>query len=135
MLFENRAVSASVTMLNAISGAREWLAAQDMARPQKQIPYLVRSPTYLQPEVVLCNSDAAWKSDWIIHSDTDHPTRGSSHCDFVPPPLLAEALALKITLLALQSSSISESLDQIRLSRAHQSHQLEDLSDRIFLEF
>ncbi|XP_013594606.1 PREDICTED: uncharacterized protein LOC106302693 [Brassica oleracea var. oleracea] len=101
-------------MTNTISGAREWLVAQESCRPLHQVPPLCQPPTHFPPEVTPCNSDAAWKNDsltaglgWVIHCDrAGQQIQGSSWCDSISSPLLAEAIALKMTLLAAQSFCI-----------------------------
>lgn len=114
LFFENRHISASTVMTNTISGAREWLVAQESCRPLHQVPPLCQPPTHFPPEVTPCNSDAAWKNDsltaglgWVIHCDrAGQQIQGSSWCDSISSPLLAEAIALKMTLLAAQSFCI-----------------------------
>ncbi|KAF2617147.1 hypothetical protein F2Q68_00042253 [Brassica cretica] len=116
LLFENRPISASTTMMNAISGAREWLVAQESSKPLCHILPLCRPPTHLPQEFTPCNSDRAWTGDsltaglgWIIHCDrVGQQIQGSSSCDFISSPLLVEAIALKMTLLAAHSYFISK---------------------------
>ncbi|KAF3574924.1 hypothetical protein F2Q69_00063235, partial [Brassica cretica] len=116
LLFENRPISASTTMMNAISGAREWLVAQELSKPLCHILPLCRPPTHLPQDFTPCNSDRAWTGDsltaglgWIIHCDrVGQQIQGSSSCDFISSPLLVEAIALKMTLLAAHSYFISK---------------------------
>ncbi|KAF3541005.1 hypothetical protein F2Q69_00019561 [Brassica cretica] len=100
MLFDNRPSSPQELLRKAIFACKEWENAQ--SHPLKApIPKQISPPQPpMDPNIVICYTDAAWRSDrkaaglaWIFTDDTSKEiTRCSQFQDAVGSPLMAEAL-------------------------------------------
>ncbi|KAG7572582.1 Reverse transcriptase domain [Arabidopsis suecica] len=104
-IFNNRQMEWKDILLQAITRAKEWQLAQSL-KSQVSVPTKRSAALQLDPELIFCNSDAAWKDNnsagfgWIFSSKTGRELRqGSSASDLVRSPLMAEAMAV---LLAVQ---------------------------------
>ena len=131
LIFEGRTLSQQEVTTKAIRSAREWNLAQDHKEKTNQsIPESGvgrRSP--IQNQTVICKSDAAWEKNtnrgglgWIISDRTGAIVKKRSTIqDHVSSPIVAEALALRLGLIAavnLNLTSIRMISDNQTLIRA-----------------
>ncbi|VVB03958.1 unnamed protein product [Arabis nemorensis] len=78
MIFEDKAITTEDTLLSAISMAREWFDAQQLATPKNRGKN--HQAFNLTMDVTTCQSDAAWNSQtksaglgWIIFPHETRP--------------------------------------------------------------
>nr|VDD21500.1 unnamed protein product [Brassica oleracea] len=116
MLFDNRPSSPQELLRKAIFACKEWENAQ--SHPLKApIPKRLSPPQPpMDPNIVICYTDAAWRSDrkaaglaWIFSDDTSKEiTRCCQFQDAVGSPLMAEAIAIRGALLHASSFNFSQ---------------------------
>ncbi|KAG5402164.1 hypothetical protein IGI04_016771, partial [Brassica rapa subsp. trilocularis] len=117
LIFENRVTSHAAVVTNALVNAREWNQAQKIPSPPGPTP--TSAPLYhapLPPDTSLCNSDASWSRQslqaglgWILVNETlPHALFGSSCCNYVTSPFLAEALAIRECLRAARTAQVTK---------------------------
>ncbi|KAF3532292.1 hypothetical protein DY000_02042111 [Brassica cretica] len=117
LVFENRTSSPQECITRSVAAARELTTAQEaQAKITSMTDHASRpadtSPTTLLPTTLICNTDAAWRSDtksaelgWIFtDQNLTEIRRGSLFQDHVSSALLAEGLAVRSALLHAVSS-------------------------------
>lgn len=113
--FQNRSFSPTEVLTKAVSDAREWQAAQELAPLSQDTPHSLNNwePCIqsLHPEIVTVHTDAAWKEAdkragiaWIFSDNTGTMlAQGTSVEEFAPSPLVAEGMAIREALLQAQA--------------------------------
>lgn len=122
VIFENRTLSAREVATKGLRLAREWNNAQgSIKKTTKTVPRrpATESTQESHGTIVTCKTDAAWNKStnkaglgWAI-SDPTHQrsNKGTAVQDFVKSPLIAEALALRLGLIA----AVNLDVDRIRM--------------------
>lgn len=119
LLFESRPASAQATASRAITGAREWLQAQDPKTPTPKNTQITGGPPPIPLGTVSCNTDAAWKKEskdaglaWIFDaSSSPLPMATADGCQFqskVSSAIMAEGLAIQEALSHAHSIGITK---------------------------
>ncbi|KAG5406909.1 hypothetical protein IGI04_013028 [Brassica rapa subsp. trilocularis] len=106
------AVSASTVLHIALSGAREWQMVHDTIPVKPHTSTITGNQPIFPPNLTLVNSDASWFQEssaagfgWVLEeSQRGILIEGSTHSDFVSSPFVAEALALREAMVAVQHS-------------------------------
>lgn len=111
LIFKKRHLTKEEVATKGLRLAREWCQTQNQtAKMEKSIhvgPTRVKN-RHADPTIPTCKSDAAWAKDtqkaglaWIINGPEEAPIKqGSTVQDFVTLPIVTEALALRLGLIA-----------------------------------
>lgn len=112
----NTSASAIATTSKALIDAREWIHAQEPRTPLSRTTQIPVRPLSIPPDVVTCNTDAAWKKEssaaglaWIF--DSSSPLFAFDRCQYqqtVPSAIMAEGLAVRGALSHAQHIGITK---------------------------
>lgn len=121
LIFENRTITSQEILCKALLAAKEWENAQLPTLPAPPTRSTAQmdsttSPRDLPPSTIYCNTDASWKAEtksagleWVFtQPDGQEISRGSSVQDHVSSALLAEALAVRESLIHAASLDITQ---------------------------
>ncbi|XP_013730853.1 uncharacterized protein LOC106434525 [Brassica napus] len=111
LLFEDRHITQEEVATKGTRLAREWCSAQILkGKGANSSPESVlhKARPHADPQIPICRSDAAWEKSsnkaglaWIISgAQSNIKKQGSTTQEFVSSPLVAEALALRLGIIA-----------------------------------